>query len=300
MASRSSAQNPGDAADLAHLRAMGIDTDALDFGPGGAELLPRQDDREAIIARAILDGGARRHQMEGRSLAVHPWVVLTLQQAPLQALVHLTHAERSGAWDALDAEVYHTQLAPARSGEHTAALTIARLPAGASLAAAQLEELIAGGGQHFIVLELAGSLHEQIPVGTLLVPTISLREEGTSFHYVPAGTDVQPDATLVELATAACRDLGITPMSGSIWTTDAPYRLLASKVAAYRAMGIVAVEMAAAALFAVAMLRGVRLAVVAALADPVADLWHPSYMTATLAQARDQLAQVALRCVAHA
>jgi uridine phosphorylase len=48
--------------------------------------------------------------------------------------------------------------------------------------------------------------------------------------------------------------------SGWTWTTDAPYRETAEEIEEYRRRGVLTVEMEAAALFAVACARNVRLA----------------------------------------
>ncbi|HKD76203.1 MAG TPA: hypothetical protein VKB76_11945, partial [Ktedonobacterales bacterium] len=124
-----------------------------------------------------------------------------------------------------------------------------------------------------------------------------IREEGTSFHYVPAGSTVAPDTDLVERLASACGDLSVPFRRGPVWTTDAPFRELASKVTAYAAMGVLAVDMEAAALFAVAALRGVRLAMILAVADMVADPWRPGSLSPEVRSAQSRLAEIATKCV---
>ncbi|HEY3344258.1 MAG TPA: hypothetical protein VGJ97_04990, partial [Anaerolineaceae bacterium] len=56
---------------------------------------------------------------------------------------------------------------------------------GAPLAAGLLEEMIARGCRKFIACGGAGVLKREIAVGHLLIPTSAVRDEGTSYHYLP-------------------------------------------------------------------------------------------------------------------
>ena len=61
---------------------------------------------------------------------------------------------------------------------------------GAAIAAASLEAAIALGGRKFVACGGAGVLDRGIAVGHLVVPTAAVRDEGTSYHYMPAGREV--------------------------------------------------------------------------------------------------------------
>ena len=61
---------------------------------------------------------------------------------------------------------------------------------GASLAAALLEEVIALGCRKFIACGGSGVLDTTIAVGHIIVPTSAVRDEGTSYHYLPPGREV--------------------------------------------------------------------------------------------------------------
>ena len=52
-------------------------------------------------------------------------------------------------------------------------------------------------------------------------------------------------------------------MSGTVWTTDAPYRETNRQLSEYARQGVLAVEMQAASLFAFAIARDVPLGIVA-------------------------------------
>jgi uridine phosphorylase len=87
----------------------------------------------------------------------------------------------------------------------------------------------------------------------------ALRDEGTSYHYLPPTTFAEaPDATLLARIEAALRRLErIVTYRGATWTTDAPYRETETAIAVARAHGVLAVEMEAAALYAFAASRAV-------------------------------------------
>ncbi len=138
-------------------------------------------------------------------------------------------------------------------------LTLFHPGVGAPLAAAFLEESIALGCRTFIACGGAGVLNPEMMVGHVVVPNTALRDEGTSYHYLPPGREVaaHPDAVA---AIAAVLDHHAVPYTvGKTWTTDAFYRETPAKVSRRREEGCLTVEMEAAAFFAVARFRSVVL-----------------------------------------
>ena len=84
----------------------------------------------------------------------------------------------------------------------------------------------------------------------------ALRDEGTSFHYLPPHAAAAADPALAAAAFAAAAATGLPVHRGLAWTTDAPYRETEAAIAAARAQGVLAVEMEAAALYAFGAARG--------------------------------------------
>jgi uridine phosphorylase len=128
---------------------------------------------------------------------------------------------------------------------------------GAPLAASLLEEMIARGCRKFIACGGCGVLDKQISVGHLLVPYAALRGEGTSYHYLPPAREVAAPAHPLSVIEKVLRRHNIEYLLTKTWTTDAIYRETPKKVEAYLAEGCLAVEMEAAAFFAVAQFRGI-------------------------------------------
>jgi uridine phosphorylase len=157
-------------------------------------------------------------------------------------------------------------------------VTLVQFPVGAAGAVLQMEMLIACGARHFLILGAAGSLQEQAPIGSLVVPDAAVREEGTSFHYLPPETVAKPGAGLAELVRNGCRERGIEPVTGSGWSTDAIFRELKKKVQYYRSQGVVCVDMEASAMFAVGMFRQVEVAFLLGISDELFRPWAPAFL----------------------
>jgi uridine phosphorylase len=131
---------------------------------------------------------------------------------------------------------------------------------GAPLAAGFLEELIGHGCRKFIACGGAGVLKPEITVGHVVVPTSAVRDEGTSYHYLPPGREVSASAEGIAAIEAALTTHHVPYVLGKTWTTDGLYRETRAKMERRKAEGCITVEMEAAAFFAVAQFRGVPFA----------------------------------------
>src|SRR5919201_591070 len=72
---------------------------------------------------------------------------------------------------------------------------------GAPLAAAFLEQAIARGCRRFAVCGGAGALVPELVLGHVVVPTAAVRDEGTSYHYLPPARAVEAEPAAVTAAT---------------------------------------------------------------------------------------------------
>ncbi|RBY77471.1 purine-nucleoside phosphorylase [Blastococcus sp. TF02-09] len=128
---------------------------------------------------------------------------------------------------------------------------------GAPLAGGVLEEMIATGCRTFVACGGAGAVIPGLALGHVVVPDAAVRDEGTSFHYLPPGREVAADPAVTAVLSAVLTECDVPHVVGKTWTTDAPYRETQARIAARRAEGCVTVEMEAAAFFAVARHRAV-------------------------------------------
>ncbi|NWF67636.1 MAG: nucleoside phosphorylase [Chloroflexi bacterium] len=155
-------------------------------------------------------------------------------------------------------------------------IAIAHPGIGAPMSAAILDELIAFGCRKFIACGGSGVLNREIAAGHVVVPDAALRDEGTSFHYLPPAREVAADAAVVQVITHTLTTHQIPYTVGKTWTTDAIYRETPAKVARRKAEGCITVEMEAAAFFAVAQFRGVRFGQILYGGDDVSgETWDP-------------------------
>ncbi len=126
---------------------------------------------------------------------------------------------------------------------------------GASFAVLVAEELFASGCQLLISITSAGQI---LPLGKppyFVLIERALRDEGTSYHYLPPADYASINPTLLNKLESAFDQLTIPVHRGASWTTDAPFRETATAIEYCRAEGILAVEMEAAALYAFAQAR---------------------------------------------
>lgn len=128
---------------------------------------------------------------------------------------------------------------------------------GAPLAAGILEELIALGCRKFIACGGAGVLNREIAVGHIVVPTSAVRDEGTSYHYLPPSREVSASPEAVAAIEAVLQADNVPYVLGKTWSTDGLFRETPAKIARRREEGCITVEMEASAFFAVAQFRGV-------------------------------------------
>jgi len=125
---------------------------------------------------------------------------------------------------------------------------------GASFAVLVAEEMFASGCELLISVTSSGQITPQGAPPYLILIDRALRDEGTSYHYLPPSDwSAAPDRLLSRLDGAF--DDGPRVLRGATWTTDAPFRETPTAISAARARGILAVEMEAAGLYAFAEAR---------------------------------------------
>ncbi len=137
---------------------------------------------------------------------------------------------------------------------------------GGSFAVLVAEQLFASGCGLLLSIASAGQITDVGPPPYYILIERALRDEGTSYHYLPSSNYVEALPALVSLAADAIGRTGRQVHLGDTWTTDAPFRETAASIASRRAEGVLAVEMEAAALYAFAV----------ACARPVICLAHVS------------------------
>ena len=127
---------------------------------------------------------------------------------------------------------------------------------GASYAVLIAEELFAAGCELLISITSSGQLADvQAPPYYVLIER-ALRDEGTSYHYMPPADYSTAPGDLIEALAGAFAELAVPVIGGGVWTTDAPFRETEAAIEEMSTRGLLAVEMEAAALYAFAEARG--------------------------------------------
>jgi Uridine phosphorylase len=127
---------------------------------------------------------------------------------------------------------------------------------GSAFAVLIAEELFASGCQLLISVTSSGQICSVRPPPYFVIIDRALRDEGTSYHYMPPSQFSEADANLIDLAHNALTEAGAAVQVGATWTTDAPFRETQEAIDVAAKGGILAVEMEAAALYAFARARG--------------------------------------------
>ena len=213
-----------------------------------APLLDRSDFAEpsAFRPEALLREARRQ-----KAIVEHP-VPVVLVLDPDGDLVDHVRAAR-GATLSPHWACYHTKLWQWRAGGLN--YGIVGHAVGASFAVLVAEQAFACGCELLVSVTSAGQLRELGPPPYHVVIDRALRDEGTSYHYLPASDFSEADPALLAVAAAAFARIGLATHRGGAWTTDAPFRETETAIAARVAQGLAAVEMEAAALYAFARAR---------------------------------------------
>jgi uridine phosphorylase len=217
----------------------------------GFEVAPilehKQHDAPSVFTPETLLREARRQK--GLPQGSVPAVCVLDPDGDLVDYLHTSGAaEGHPAW-----ACYHTSLATFRL-ERVECGILGRV-VGAPFAVLVAEELFASGCQLLISITSAGQI---VPLGHppyVILIDRALRDEGTSYHYIPPSpfSTLRPDAR--ETICIHWDHTRLPLHVGASWTTDAPFRETAAMIETCRQTGILAVEMEAAALYALAQAR---------------------------------------------
>ena len=129
---------------------------------------------------------------------------------------------------------------------------------GAPFTAGLIEDMATKfSSRKFILFGSCGGLDRELTGGRLIVPTHAYRDEGVSYHYLPAA-----DYVAVRNHDTVARVLDrmqVPYVRGRSWTTDAFFRETRRNMERRKAEGCIAVEMELAACQAVCDFRGYEL-----------------------------------------
>ena len=132
-------------------------------------------------------------------------------------------------------------------------------PVGAASCVGILEDLIQFGMEKLVLFGTCGVLDRDIEATSIIIPTAALRDEGTSYHYLPASDEVEVNKKSLSLFQAFLDSHKVSYQSGKVWTTDAPYRETIDKMKRRKEAGAICVDMECSAVAALAAFRDLEL-----------------------------------------
>jgi len=143
---------------------------------------------------------------------------------------------------------------------------------GSPMTAELAEEFVAMGVQRMILMTWAGTLQSDLSAGDIIVIDRAIRDEGTSYHYLPPEKYINADAHLADQLVEAIQARSGTCSRGTTWTTDAPFRETIDEIKQYQSEGVKTVEMESAGLFTIGQVRKVSTVSVVVAMDSLAEL----------------------------
>ncbi len=177
-------------------------------------------------------------------------------------------------------------------------ITFCQAPLGGAGAVQIMEQLIAGGANEIIAAGCCGALVEDVE-GDFFIPIKALRQEGTSYHYLPPAREVELDERAVQAIERALINDGKQYRKCKTWTTDGFFRETKEMVLYRKEEGYSVVEMECASLAACAKMRGILFGQLLFTADSLANIeehsgrnWGNAYFAYAMKLAFDSVVEV--------
>lgn len=147
---------------------------------------------------------------------------------------------------------------------------------GAPNAVLILERLIASGVEEVIILGFCGSLNTRTRLLDALLVAEAFSEEGTSSHYLPGEKEFFSSPSLHGAVEAGLQRRSLPYLTGSLVSTDAPYRETTEWLENNLGRGVDGVDMETSAVFALARYRKIHAAALLLISDELRRDGHVS------------------------
>ncbi len=177
-------------------------------------------------------------------------------------LVSSKKVKRADAWACFHTTMFSLEVDGERCG-------IVPRTIGGPYAVLIAEQMAVSGARVVLGLTSAGRVATSMPVPGLVVATRALRDEGTSYHYLPPAASVEAPGEVARVLESELSGGSLPVVSGTVWTTDAPYRETGKQLGEHAKAGVLAVEMQAASLFAFCKARKLPVGLVAHVTNSV-------------------------------
>jgi uridine phosphorylase len=149
---------------------------------------------------------------------------------------------------------YHSILYEGNLDGHT--IGIIPYVVGSPYAVLVAEQLFVSGCKLLISITSAGMITKLPNTKQFALLISSIRDEGTSYHYISAEKPALLNERLFHLLDENSKNKSCPYFNGTSWTTDAPYRETQSAIEAMKKQNITCVEMEASALYVLSAVKG--------------------------------------------
>src|SRR5437867_8325765 len=156
---------------------------------------------ERFTPKIFIDWWDKEQGQSVREFGVSPIVVVSWQLSLIRALAYTVGAKIPKHWFYGERDPLYTGQVEGRN------VSFDYLPVGAPGTVVIMVKMIASGARAFIGLGYAGSLQENLPVGSIIIPTSCMIEEGTSKHYLDGTSGIAPAPKVVRILREPARRL---------------------------------------------------------------------------------------------
>ena len=136
---------------------------------------------------------------------------------------------------------------------------------------------------------------KDVAVGHLIIPISAIRDEGVSYHYLAPAREVECASAVIGKIEEDFNKHKIPYIKAKTWTSDSFYRETVKKIERRKAEGCITVEMEAAAFFALAQFREVKLGQILYGGDDLSGVEWDSRKWNSRAEIRENLVQLSIR-----
>lgn len=133
--------------------------------------------------------------------------------------------------------------------------TLVSVAQGASIVASLAERFRVSGAKKILRIATTGSLQDSINVGSIVVPSSCIRDEGTSSHYLPKNVPCIADTDFLNNICVFLKNNNFNYISGLTWTTDGRWKETSEKINSYKLLNCLSVDMETAGLYSFGMSR---------------------------------------------
>ncbi len=150
-------------------------------------------------------------------------------------------------------------------------VAICQAPLGGAASTQIMEQLISGGVNKIVATGCCGALVADNE-GDFYIPIVALRQEGTSYHYLPPSREVKINQSAINAIEKILINHKYNYQKCKTWTTDGFYRETKEMVEYRKQEGYSVVEMECASLAACAEFRNIIFGQLLFTADSLANI----------------------------